>query len=83
MVFDLPKILSPDGFYDHQTPFDSGKVWHAQTPFELVHIDLCSINKPLLVDIMYIMTFIDDFSRFIWIYLLINKSRVIERFKEF
>jgi hypothetical protein len=31
----------------------------------------------------YIFTFIDDLSRFTWVYLLKNKSHLSEKFKEF
>jgi hypothetical protein len=31
----------------------------------------------------YIFTFIDDFSRFTWVFFLKNKNLVFEKFKEF
>jgi hypothetical protein len=31
----------------------------------------------------YYMSFIDDFSKFIWVYLLKNKSEVFRNFHEF
>jgi hypothetical protein len=67
----------------HQTPFNSGKAWQAQNPLELIHNDLCCINQPSLVGAKYILTFIDDLSRFTWVYFLKNKSHVFEKFKEF
>jgi hypothetical protein len=90
MVVGLPKVLPPDGVYrgcvlgkHHQAPFDSGKAWCAHNPLELVHNDLCCINNPSLAGVKYILTFIDDLSRFTWIYFLKNKSHVFEKFKEF
>jgi hypothetical protein len=50
---------------------------------ELVHNDLSCINLPSLVDARYILTFIDDLSRFTWVFFVKNKNRVFERFKEF
>jgi hypothetical protein len=34
-------------------------------------------------DSFYFLTFIDDFSRKIWIYFLIHKSETFAKFKEF
>jgi hypothetical protein len=63
--------------------FHSGKAWRAQNPLEIIHNDLCCINQPSLVGAKYILTFIDDLSRFTWVYFLKNKSHVFEKFKEF
>ena len=88
MVIGLPNIVPPNGFCrgcmlgkHHQEPFDSVKAWCEQERLELVHSDLCCMNKPSLVDAKYILTFNDDFSHFMWIYFLNNKSQVFEKFK--
>jgi hypothetical protein len=47
----------------------------SKTILELVHNDLCSLNKPSLASARYILTFIDDFSRYAWVYL--SKNRVM------
>jgi hypothetical protein len=52
---------------------------------ELVHFDLC---VPMLVPYangnkIYIMTFIDDYTRMYWVYLLKYKSQAFETFKIF
>jgi hypothetical protein len=90
MVASLPKVFPPEGVYKgcvlgkhHQTPFDSGKAWRAQNLLELVHSDVCCINLPSLVGARYILTFIDNFSCFTWVYFLKNKNLVFEKFKEF
>jgi transposase InsO family protein len=44
-------------------------------------VDLCKINQ--LVEVFYFLTFIDDFSRKVWVYFLIHKSETFTRFKEF
>ena len=41
------------------------------------------MSKPSLVGANNILTFIDDFSRFSYVYFLKNKSHVFEKFKEF
>ena len=38
---------------------------------------------PSLGKSMYYVSFIDDFSRYTWIYFLIKKSEVFDKFKEF
>lgn len=90
MVVGLPKILPPDRFgrgcmlgKHHQAPFDSRIAQHAQNKLELVHSDLCYMNKTSLVGVKDILTFINDISRFSWVYFLKNKSRIFEKFKEF
>ena len=90
MVASLPKVLPPNGVYKgcvlrkhHQTPFDFGNAWRAQNPLELVYSELCCINKPSLLGVRYVLTFIDDLSHYIWVYFLKDKSHVFEIFKEF
>jgi hypothetical protein len=90
MVVGLPKVLPPDGVCKgcvlgkhHQAPFDYGNAWPASNLFELVHSELCCINKPSLAGAGYVFTFIDDLSHYNWVYFLKNKNRVFERFKEF
>jgi hypothetical protein len=51
---------------------------------DLVHIDVCD---PVLVESVsgssYFTTFIDDFSRWTWIFFMKTKSEVFNRFREF
>jgi hypothetical protein len=75
MVVGFPKVFPPEGVCKgcvlgkhHQAPFDSGKAWRAQNLLELVHSDVCCINLPSLVGARYILTFIDDFSHFTWVF---------------
>ena len=90
MVVGLPKVLPPDEVCKgcvlgkhHQAPFDFGNAWHASNLLELLHNDLCYINKPPLVGASYVLTFIDDLSHYTWVYFLNNKTHIFERFKEF
>ena len=40
------------------------------------------MKNPSLVGAKYMLTFIDDFYMYTWVYFLKNKSRVFEKFKE-
>ena len=51
---------------------------------EPIHFDVFGpMNFPSLGKSVYYVSFIDDFSRNTWIYLLKKKSKVFDRFKEF
>ena len=51
-------------------------------PLELVHSDLCEMNGELNKDAKrYFMTFIDDCTRFCYVYLLKTKDEVLHYFK--
>jgi transposase InsO family protein len=53
-------------------------------PLELIHSDVCGPFKPAgLADVKYFVTFIDDFSKKIWVYLLKSKDQVLPAFKRF
>jgi transposase InsO family protein len=51
---------------------------------DLVHLDVCGwISVASITRNMYYVSFIDDFSRKIWIYFLMTKDEVFSRFQEF
>ena len=51
-------------------------------PLELVHSDLCEINSELTKGgRRYFMTFIDDCTRFCYVYLLKTKDEALHYFK--
>ena len=56
----------------------------ASKPLEIIHSDLCG---PMQVDSIggsrYVLSFIDDFSRYATVYFLKQKSEVLEKFKNF
>jgi len=68
---------------------------HSKNPFhdstfkacreiELIHFDLRGhMHVPFANGNKYIMTFIDDYTRMCWVYLLKDKSQVLETFKIF
>src|SRR5450631_1333284 len=64
-------------------PFPTEGGTRATKILELVHSDVCGPMKtPSIGGARYFLTFIDDFSRKIWVYVLKSKSEVLARFKE-
>ena len=64
-------------------PF-TAKGYRAKEQLELVHSNLCG---PMTIQAIggfeYFITFIDDYSRYGYIYLMRRKSEAFEKFKEF
>ena len=64
--------------------FDQGNASHETSILGLIHSE---INVPMHTTSMsgsrYVLTFIDDFSRFTWVFFLKKKYEVLERFTEF
>jgi len=53
-------------------------------PLELIHSDICGpITPSSLGGGKYILTFIDDCTRFLWTYILAAKNETFGKFKEF
>ena len=51
---------------------------------DLIHTDVCGPFKTATRDAnRYYVTFIDDYSRYGYVYLIKHKSETFERFKEF
>ena len=51
---------------------------------ELVYLDVCgSLKVKSFSGAIYFITFIDDYSRKLWVYALKTKNQVLEKFKEF
>jgi len=62
-----------------QFPKDDEK--KSRKPLELIHTDVCGkMNQKSLSDSEYFVTFIDDATRYIWVYFIKNKSEVFEKF---
>jgi transposase InsO family protein len=91
MVHGLPQIDPVDGVCEdcqfgkqHRSSFPSESSWRAKKPLELIHSDLCG---PMPVASfggnLYFITFIDDFSRKVWVYFLKEKSEAFQAFKDF
>ena len=62
-------------------PF-SAKGYRAKELLELVHSDLCGpMTTRARGGFEYFMTFIDDYSRYVYIYLMHHESEAFEKFK--
>jgi hypothetical protein len=62
-------------------PFPKSSV--SKVPLELVFSDVWGPAPSSVGKFKYYVSFIDDFSKFTWIYLLKNKSNVIHKFHDF
>jgi hypothetical protein len=68
----------------HRESFPVGKSYKAKTPLEIVHSDICGpMQSPSIGGSTYFLTFIDDFSRKMWIYFLKHKSNALGCFQQF
>ena len=90
MVEGLPVIKATTGIYkgcvigkhpEHK--FDRGKANRATCILGMIHF---YISGPMPITSMngsrYILTFIDDFSRYTWVFFLKKKSEVCEKISE-
>ncbi|KAE8662552.1 hypothetical protein F3Y22_tig00113302pilonHSYRG00055 [Hibiscus syriacus] len=67
----------------HQLPYDESK-FKAKEPLELVHSDVFgSVKQQSISGMRYMVTFIDDFSRYVWVFFMKEKSDTFSKFKEF
>nr|KAJ0210601.1 hypothetical protein LSAT_V11C400160610 [Lactuca sativa] len=67
----------------HQLPFEKS-TYQAKAPLELIHSDVFGpVKQPSVRGMKYMVTFIDDFSRFVWVYFMKEKSETFSKFKEF
>jgi hypothetical protein len=67
-----------------QEKFEKGKAWRASSPLDLVHSDLMGpFPHPSIRKEKYVLTFIDDWSRYTWVYFLRKKYEVFEHLKDF
>mgnify|MGYP003702965791 CR=1 FL=1 len=68
----------------HRVSFHKNVISRKENVLELIHSDVCG---PLKVrthsGALYFITFIDDYSRKVWIFLLKTKNQVLEVFKHF
>ncbi|TYK06521.1 gag/pol protein [Cucumis melo var. makuwa] len=60
------------------------KGYRANEPLELIHSDLCGpMNVKAIGAFEYFISFIDDYSRYGYLYLMEHKSEALEKFKEY
>ena len=68
----------------HRLPFPKKSEHRAKSALELIHTDLCGPMQVASVGgSRYLLSFIDDYSRYSVICLLKQKSEVLGKFKEF
>ena len=91
MVDGLPDIHFSKGIFDGcvlgkhpQEKFNKGKTQRASSPLDLIHTDLMGpFLHPANNKAMYVLIFVDDFSRFTWISFLRKKIEVFQHLKDF
>ena len=67
----------------HRIPFPNISANRAKEALELVHTDVCGkLNAKSLSNSEYFLTFVDDYTRYVWLYVLKNKSDVFKKFTE-
>ena len=67
----------------HQNSFPTDGGRRSDEPLGLVHSDVCGkLDTPSLSGGKYFLTFIDDKTRYVWVYVLKRKDQVFERFLE-
>ncbi len=65
----------------HRTAYTAGGGTRAEKPLDLVHSDVCGkLNVKSVGGAEYFLTFIDDFSRYVWVYFLKRKNEVFSCF---
>ena len=64
--------------------FPVGKSWREKAPLQLAHTDICgSLETPSPGGDKYFITFIDDFSKRLWVFFIKEKSVAFSIFKNF
>ncbi|PKU59488.1 Retrovirus-related Pol polyprotein from transposon TNT 1-94 [Dendrobium catenatum] len=91
LVHGLPDINHPnqicEGCVFGKQPrksFPNEASFRAKKPLQLIHTDVCGPIAPASFGKhRYFLTFIDDYSRKIWVYFLKEKSEAFTMFKKF
>ena len=67
----------------HRSQFPTSGGKRSEEPLGLVHSDLCGkMSAESLSGAEYFLTFIDDRTRYVWVYILKRKDQVFEKFLE-
>lgn len=91
MVHGLPKLQCSSLLCEdcvlgkqHRSSFPQESMWRASQPLQLLHSDICGPISPISNSHKrYLLTFIDDFSRKIWVFFLKEKSEAFRMFQLF
>ena len=67
----------------HRVAFRSRPPFRRKHALDLVHTDVCSMDAKSHRGAQYFVTFIDDYSRKLWAFVLKSKDQVLDAFKEF
>jgi hypothetical protein len=67
----------------HRVAFHTRPPHRAENVLDIVYTDVCSMTEKSLGGALYFVTFIDDHSRKIFLYVLRKKWQVLDVFKEF
>ncbi|KAM7502462.1 hypothetical protein LguiB_001366 [Lonicera macranthoides] len=68
----------------HREVIPKRSQWRSSHKLQLVHADICGPITPTSNSgKRYILTFIDDFSRKVWVYFLLEKSEAFATFKAY
>ena len=68
----------------HRESFPKQSQWRASHRLQLIHADICGPVTPESNNgKKYLITFIDDFTRKIWVFFLTEKSEAFVTFKNF
>lgn len=62
-------------------PFPKETQWRASKPLELVHADLC--GQTTEAGNRYFMLLVDDYSRYMWVFMIKSKDEAFITFKRF
>ena len=91
MVIGLPKINFSKGVSQGcilgkhpEHKFERASQERTFAPIELIHSDVVGPFPHMsMIQAKYALTFIDEFSRYCWVYFLKHKSEVFDLFKVF
>lgn len=91
MVRGMPVVNHPSNICDccligkqTQKPYPTKAMYRATRPLELLHGDLCGHITPSTPGgCRYMFLIVDDFSRYMWCFLLKSKDQAFETFKRF
>ena len=68
----------------HKLPSPKQSTNKASKPLELMHTDLCGpMNVDSIDGSKYMLTFTDDYNRYITVYFITSKSEALSKFKEY
>ena len=66
-----------------KNPYPNQSFSRSTEPLELVHSDVCGkLKETSLSGAEYFLTFTDDHTRYVWVYILKRKSKVFSKFCE-